>query len=72
MGKSFPDFINQYRIEEAKKRLLDPAKKHYTVLAIAEEVGFNSKSSFNNVFKKHVKMTPSEFRKSFETETMGE
>ena len=66
MGKSFPDFINQYRIEEAKKRLLDPAKKHYTVLAIAEEVGFNSKSAFNDVFKKHVKMTPSEFRKSYE------
>ena len=67
LGKTFPDFINSYRIEEAKKRLLDPAKKHYTVLAIAEEVGFNSKSAFNNVFKKHVKMTPSEFRNSVET-----
>jgi AraC-like DNA-binding protein len=64
LGKNFPDFINSYRIDEAKKRLLDPAKKHYTVLAIAEEVGFNSKSAFNDVFKKHVKMTPSEFRKS--------
>jgi AraC-like DNA-binding protein len=64
LGKSFPDFINSYRIEEAKKHLLDPAKKHYTVLAIAEEVGFNSKSSFNEVFKKHVKMTPTEFRES--------
>jgi AraC-like DNA-binding protein len=52
------------RVEEAKKRLLDPAKKHYSILAIAEEVGFNSKSSFNLVFKKHVHMTPSEFRKS--------
>jgi AraC-like DNA-binding protein len=52
------------RVEEAKKRLLDPAKKHYSILAIAEEVGFNSKSSFNLVFKKHAHMTPSEFRKS--------
>ncbi|HTG14926.1 MAG TPA: AraC family transcriptional regulator, partial [Blastocatellia bacterium] len=34
------------------------------VLAIAEEVGFNSKSSFNEVFKKYVKMTPTEFRES--------
>ncbi len=64
LGQTFSDFINSYRIEEAKKRLLDPAKKHYSVLAIAEEVGFNSKSSFNAVFKKHVNMTPSEFRKS--------
>ena len=64
LGKSFPDFINTYRIEEAKKKLLDPGNKHYTVLAIAEEVGFNSKSSFNEVFKKYVKMTPTEFRES--------
>lgn len=64
LGKSFPDFINTYRIEEAKKKLLDPGNRHYTVLAIAEEVGFNSKSSFNEVFKKYVKMTPTEFRES--------
>jgi len=42
---------------------LDPTKKHYSILAVAEEVGFNSKSAFNNAFKKQVKMTPSEFRK---------
>jgi AraC-like DNA-binding protein len=63
LGKSFSDFINSYRVAEAKRRLLDPSKSHYSVLAIAEEVGFNSKSAFNTVFKKHVNMTPSEFRK---------
>jgi AraC-like DNA-binding protein len=62
LGKSFPDFINSYRVAEAKKKLLDPALKHLSVLGIAEEVGFNSKSSFNAVFKKHTDMTPSEFR----------
>lgn len=62
LGKSFPDFINSYRVEEAKRKLLDPALKHLSVLGIAEEVGFNSKSSFNAVFKKHTNMTPSEFR----------
>lgn len=62
LGKSFPDFINSYRVEEAKKNLLDPAFKHLSVLGIAEEVGFSSKSSFNAVFKKHTDMTPSEFR----------
>jgi AraC-like DNA-binding protein len=61
-GKSFPDFINTYRVEEAKKKLLDPAFKHLSVLGIAEEVGFSSKSSFNSVFKKHTGTTPSEFR----------
>ena len=62
LGKSFPDFINSYRIEEAKKKLLDPALKHLSILGIAEEVGFSSKSSFNSVFKKITGITPSEFR----------
>jgi AraC-like DNA-binding protein len=63
LGQTFSDFINSHRVEEAKRRLVDPARKHYSVLAIAEEVGFNSKSSFNVVFKKYVNMTPSEYRK---------
>lgn len=63
LSQNFIDFINTYRIEEAKRMLLDPAKKHYSILAVSEEVGFNSKSAFNTAFKKHVKMTPSEFRK---------
>ncbi|HMH44251.1 MAG TPA: helix-turn-helix domain-containing protein [Pyrinomonadaceae bacterium] len=62
LGQTFSDFINSYRVEEAKRKLLDPALKHLSVLGIAEEVGFNSKSSFNSVFKKHTNMTPSEFR----------
>lgn len=64
LGQSFSDFVNSYRVEEVKKMFLDPAKKHYSILAIAEEAGFNSKSSFNSVFKKHTGKTPSEFRKS--------
>jgi AraC-like DNA-binding protein len=68
LQQNFFDFVNTYRVEEAKRRLLDPAKQHYSVLAIAEEVGFNSKSSFNAVFKKHVQMTPSEFRKKMTAE----
>ena len=71
LQQNFFDFINTYRVEEAKRRLLDPARQHYSVLAIAEEVGFNSKSSFNAVFKKHVRMTPSEFRKRMKAEEQG-
>jgi AraC-like DNA-binding protein len=62
LGQTFADFINSYRVEEAKQRLLHPAFSHLSLLGIAVEVGFNSKSSFNSVFKKHTNMTPSEFR----------
>ena len=64
LGQTLSDFINSYRVEEAKRRLLDPAFKHLSLLGIAVDVGFNSKSSFNSVFKKHTDMTPSEFRSS--------
>ena len=63
LNQNFFDFINYHRIEEAKRMLGDPAKKHCSILAISEEVGFNSKSAFNAAFKKHTHMTPSEFRK---------
>ncbi len=64
LNQNFFDFVNSYRVNEAKRQLLDPAKKHYSLLAIAEEVGFNSKSAFNAAFKKQTNMTPSEFRKA--------
>lgn len=62
LNQSILDFINMHRVEEVKRRLLDPALKHLSILAIAEDVGFNSKSSFNAVFKKYANVTPSEFR----------
>ncbi len=63
LQQNFYDFVNNYRVEEAKKRLLDPAYQHLTILAIAYEVGFSSKSVFNAAFKKHANMTPSQFKK---------
>lgn len=63
MQQNFFDFVNQYRVEEAKQALVDPAKQHLKILAIAFEVGFNSKTSFNTTFKKHTRQTPSEFRR---------
>lgn len=59
---SFFDFINQYRIEEAKQKLMN--KNHETILQIAYEVGFNNKGSFNNYFKKITNQTPSSFIKN--------
>jgi AraC-like DNA-binding protein len=63
LQQNFYDLVNNYRVEEAKKRLLDPANQHLTILAIAYEVGFSSKSVFNAAFKRYAKMTPSQFKK---------
>lgn len=61
--KGFFDFINQYRIEEVKRRLSDPNFQHFSILGIALQTGFNSKSSFNTAFKKITGKTPSDFKK---------
>ncbi|MFN7116596.1 MAG: helix-turn-helix domain-containing protein [Saprospiraceae bacterium] len=62
LQKTYHDFVNEYRIEAAKQLLHNPQKQHYSIAAIAFEAGFNSLSSFNQVFKKHCQLTPSEFR----------
>jgi AraC-like DNA-binding protein len=59
---TFYEFINKYRVEEAKIFLNDPAFNHYTILAIGMEAGFNSKSTFNTAFKKYSGTTPSAFK----------
>lgn len=61
LGKNFYTLVNEYRIEEIKKRMVDPKNKHLTILAIAYDAGFNSKSSFNTIFKQKTGMTPSEY-----------
>lgn len=62
-GKSFACYINEYRVNEACKLLLDSKSK--AVLEVALESGFASKSSFNTLFKKQTGLTPSEYRKKF-------
>jgi len=62
-GKSFFELVNHHRIEEVKKRLNDPVYGSLSILGIAMDVGFNSKSSFNTAFRKITGMTPSEFKK---------
>ena len=64
LGLNFYSFINGYRIEEFKKRALQKENKNFTLTGIAKDVGFNSKSSFNRVFKATVGITPSEYIKS--------
>ena len=62
LNQNFFDFINRYRIEETKEMFKDPRYENYSILAIAYEAGFNSKSVFNSSFKKYTGMTPSQYR----------
>jgi AraC-like DNA-binding protein len=64
MHQSYYDFINQYRIEEFKNRLADPESERYNLLSIAFDSGFQSKGTFNSIFKKFTGMTPSEYKAS--------
>jgi len=64
LNQNFFDYINTYRVEQVKKDLADPEKQHFTLLSIGMDAGFNSKSSFNSIFKRFTGMTPSEFQKS--------
>ncbi len=61
--KNFFEFVNQYRVEEAKRKLINPDYDHYSIMGIALESGFNSKSTFNALFKKFTGHTPSSFKK---------
>lgn len=61
---NFFEFINSYRVEEAKRMLADKSYAEKTMLDIMLDVGFNSKATFNTLFKKKAGMTPSEYRKS--------
>jgi AraC-like DNA-binding protein len=62
-GRNFFTFINEYRVKEVLERIHDPKYSHYTILAIAFDSGFNSKSTFNTIFKSYTGKTPSEYRK---------
>ena len=58
---NFYEFVNRYRVEEVKRKLRAGEQTHKTLLAIALEAGFKSKSSFNRVFKQHTGITPSQY-----------
>lgn len=62
-GENFYRFVNRYRVEESKRLLLDPAFAHYSVLGIAFQAGFGTKSTFNKTFKELIGLSPSEFVK---------
>ncbi|MEJ2618366.1 MAG: helix-turn-helix domain-containing protein [Ignavibacteriaceae bacterium] len=61
-NKSFNSFVNYYRVKESTKYLIQNSREKMNILEIAYTSGFNSKSSFNNAFKKHMGLTPTEYR----------
>ena len=63
MKTTFYDFVNKHRVESVKEKLKSNDFAHLTILGIAYESGFNSKTSFNRIFKKETGLSPSEYKK---------
>lgn len=68
-GKNFYNFVNEYRVKEVIQQMKDDKEQKLTLLALAFDSGFNSKSSFNTIFKKFTGKTPSQFRTNLEKST---
>jgi putative ABC transport system permease protein len=62
LKKSFNDFINEYRVAEVARKMQDPAYDHLTLLGIAYDSGFNSKSAFHRIFKDKTGKSPAEYK----------
>lgn len=66
LEKNFYDLINSYRVKEFQQRLREGEDAHLSLLGLAYDCGFRSKSTFNSFFKKETGMTPSSYKKSLE------
>lgn len=65
--RTFYDYINDFRVREVIRLMADPERKNHKILALALDAGFNSKTSFNELFKKTTGQTPSAYRRSMAT-----
>jgi transcriptional regulator GlxA family with amidase domain len=61
LGKSFNEYVNEFRVEEVKKRLTGSFPAHLTITGIAFECGFNSQATFQRTFKQFTGYSPTEF-----------
>ncbi len=64
LGQTFYDYVNGYRVREVQRRIATGEARQVTILSLALDAGFASKSTFNLVFKKHTNQTPSEYRQA--------
>lgn len=67
-GENFAQFVNRHRIEESKWLLVSEKHAHLSMVGIAFEAGFNSKTAFNTAFKKQVGMSPTKFQENANTQ----
>jgi putative ABC transport system permease protein len=68
LEKNFSDFINEFRVRDIARKMEDPANDRVTLLGIAYDSGFNSKTTFNRVFKEMTGKTPVEYKNSLKNE----
>jgi len=68
LKKNFNDFVNEYRVGDVARKMQDPAYDRITLLGIAWEAGFNSKSTFNRIFKQMTGKSPVEYKQSLKKE----
>lgn len=64
LNQTFYDFVNSYRVKDVQRRIADDQARQLTILALAMDAGFASKSTFNHVFRQHTGRTPSDYRQS--------
>ena len=65
LQKSFNEFVNGYRVEEVKRRLQESQQSNLTILGTGLECGFNSKASFQRIFKEMTGVSPGEYQKTY-------
>jgi AraC-like DNA-binding protein len=65
LNQNFQEFVNRYRVEEAKRILAEPENRQLPVLDVAIMAGFNSKATFNRFFHKFSGLTPSQYREKY-------
>lgn len=68
LKKNFTDFINEYRVKDVKAKMHDPAFDHMTLLGIGLEAGFNSRSTYNRIFRQMTGKSPAEYKTDLKKE----
>jgi AraC-like DNA-binding protein len=69
LNTNFFDYINKYRVDEAKRKIEDESLSNYTLIALGLEAGFNSKASFYRNFRKYENMTPLEYKQMIDKQS---